>query len=473
MKAYAKYVFTVLLVLLAVAPKGFADDNSSPSDIPAFSQQELDQMLAPIALYPDALLSQILMAATYPLEIVEAARWSRANPGLKGDAAVRAVENRNWDPSVKSLVAFPQLITMMDEKLEWTERLGDAFLAQPSQITDSVQQLRQRAYAAGTLRSTDQYRVAQRERIIVIESPRSDVVYIPYYDPYVIYGGWHWSAYPPVYWAPWPGYAYRTGVVGFRWSVGVRIGHGFFFGAFDWPRRHIRVVNVRPFYYPRVAHTTVVHHHVWRHDPRHRRGVHYKHPQVRQHYVRVNTPQVRREYPHYTRPSHEVRRDWSPHRARGNYDRLDKDRHHGRDQRSANTMHYSGHRSREQVGVAPGQRILPPPVRNHGSSTHGGTSVRSRTPIEGRRRTQFEPRTPLESRTPIVPRAQTFQQHSGDQTGGRHHQFGAGMRAPGGDRQSNGSTGVPHQIGHSMAPLRGQSGQVHAGVRGHSGSRRN
>jgi len=95
----------------------------------AFSQEDLDRMLAPIALYPDALLSQILMAATYPLEVVEAARWSRAHPGLQGDQAVRAVEQQAWDPSVKSLVAFPQILVMMDAKLEWTERLGDAFLA--------------------------------------------------------------------------------------------------------------------------------------------------------------------------------------------------------------------------------------------------------------------------------------------------------------------------------------------------------
>ena len=110
-------------------------------------QAELDQMLAPIALYPDALLSQVLMAATYPIEVVEAARWSRANPGLQGDDAVRAVQNEDWDPSVKSLVAFPQILQRMDEKLEWTRSLGDAFLAQEPQMMDQVQQLRQRAEA--------------------------------------------------------------------------------------------------------------------------------------------------------------------------------------------------------------------------------------------------------------------------------------------------------------------------------------
>src|SRR5687767_10221502 len=151
-----------------------------------FSQAELDQMLAPIALYPDTLLSQILMASTYPLEVVEAARWSRANPGLSGEAAVRVVQDRNWDPSVKSLVAFPQILGMMDEKLDWTQRLGDAFLAQQGQVMDTVQDLRQRAYAAGNLQSNEHYRVVHQTRTIVVESPSPQVVYVPYYDPFVV-----------------------------------------------------------------------------------------------------------------------------------------------------------------------------------------------------------------------------------------------------------------------------------------------
>src|SRR6185369_13968960 len=118
--------------------------------------EQLDQMLAPIALYPDSLLSQILMASTYPLEIVEATRWSKANPNLNGDDAVKAAEQNGWDPSVTSLVAFPQILTMMDERLSWTERLGDGFLAQQAQMMDTVQALRQKAYAAGNLKSTEQ-----------------------------------------------------------------------------------------------------------------------------------------------------------------------------------------------------------------------------------------------------------------------------------------------------------------------------
>src|SRR5437667_4240876 len=167
MKARAQYVSTQVLVLLLSVSVLFAQETVplAPAPMPpkpVFTQQQLDQMLAPVALYPDSLLSQILMASTYPLEIVEAARWSKANPNLKGDQAVQAVAQNTWDPSVKSLVAFPQILMMMDDKLNWTERLGDAFLAQQQQVMDTVQNLRQKASAAGNLTSNDQIRVDQQ-----------------------------------------------------------------------------------------------------------------------------------------------------------------------------------------------------------------------------------------------------------------------------------------------------------------------
>ncbi len=277
-----------------------ADVNVVPSSSPttlsevgpsrrAFTQQELDQMLAPIALYPDSLLSQILMASTYPLEVVEAVRWSRANPNLKGEQAVQAVAQNTWDPSVKSLVAFPQILLMMDEKLDWTERLGDAFLAQQAQVTDTVQNLRQRAYDAGNLKSTDQVRVDRQGQTIVVESPRPEVIYVPYYDPAVIYGPWWWPAYPPVYWAPWPGYFVGPGFgVGFVWGAGITVGAGFFFGAFDWPRRHVTVVNT----VVNVNRVTV-----WSHDPVHRRGVLYRDASLRQQFRRTSaSPEARRDF---------------------------------------------------------------------------------------------------------------------------------------------------------------------------------
>src|SRR5216117_1870673 len=181
MKTFIRYALKQLLVLLVSASVAFAQTPPAQRGASA-AQPELDQMLAPIALYPDSLLTQILMAPTYPLEVVEAARWSRANPSLKGDQAVQAVTQNSWDPSVKSLVAFPQILQMMDEKLDWTERLGDAFLAQQTQVMDTVQNLRQKAYEAGNLKSTDQVRVDQQGQTIVVEPARPDVIYVPYYD---------------------------------------------------------------------------------------------------------------------------------------------------------------------------------------------------------------------------------------------------------------------------------------------------
>jgi len=262
---------------------------------PAFTQQELDQMLAPIALYPDSLLSQILMASTYPLEVVEAARWSKANPNQKGDQAVHAVAENTWDPSVKSLVAFPQILMMMDEKLNWMERLGDAFLAQQQQVMDTVQSLRQKASDAGNLKSNDQIRVEQQGPSIVVEPANPQVVYVPYYNPMEIYGPWWWPAYPPVYWAPWPGYFYGPGFgVGFAWGIGIGIGPGFFFGAFNWPFHHVTVVNVNNFYFHSV---NVNRGTVWAHDPVHRRSVPYRDAALRQQFGRMSaSPDAHREF---------------------------------------------------------------------------------------------------------------------------------------------------------------------------------
>lgn len=293
---FVRVLALCLAASVAFAQQPLPSPGGRQDDRPQFRQEELDQMLAPIALYPDALLSQVLMAATYPLEVVQAARWSRANPGLKGEQAVRAVEGRDWDPSVKSLVAFPQVLAMMDERLDWTERLGDAFLGQQADVMDSVQFLRDKAYAAGNLRSNERMRVTREDRTIVIEPPEPQVVYVPVYNPTVVYGGWWWPAYPPVYWpAPVVYYPRPAYVSGFVWGVGVSIGAGFFYGACDWPRRQVvNVVNVNNYYYTKnvyVDRTRVVNrplppaHAVpakWEHNPVHRRGVPYRDPAVRE-----------------------------------------------------------------------------------------------------------------------------------------------------------------------------------------------
>jgi len=269
-----RVLFAALLAIAVAISPAKAEEGKS------FSQAELDQMLAPVALYPDALLSQVLMAATYPLEIVEAARWSKAHPGIQGDEAVRAVQDKDWDPSVKSLVAFPNLLARMDEKLEWTRKLGDAFLAQESQVMDTIQQLRQRAKAEGKLENDGRQRVTVEGGTVVIEQADPRVVYVPYYDPYVVYGAWWWPAYPPVVWAPWPGYV--VGYPGFWWGVGIGVTAGFFFGGFAWHHHYVAVVHPHVYYAKPVAAyyrpygglpPKSLQSGKWQHDTWHRRGV--------------------------------------------------------------------------------------------------------------------------------------------------------------------------------------------------------
>jgi hypothetical protein len=184
--------------------------------VKTFSQQELDQLLAPIALYPDSLLAQILMASTYPLDIVVADRWVKANPSLKDKALQDALQQQPWDASVKSLTVFPQVLTMMSEKLDWTQKLGDAFLAQQQDLLATAQALRSKAVAQGALKDSEQQKVVTETQnnttYIRIEPSNPEVVYVPTYDPTVVYGAWPYPAYPPYYWYP-PAYYYPPGYV--------------------------------------------------------------------------------------------------------------------------------------------------------------------------------------------------------------------------------------------------------------------
>jgi hypothetical protein len=194
----------------------------------SFSREQLDQMMAPIALYPDSLLSQVLMAATYPADVAEAAKWSKANPNQKGDAALKAVEAQPWDPSVKSLIAFPQVLQTMGEQPDWVQNLGDAFLASSKDVLDSAQRLRNQAQKSGSLKSSEQQNVIveqepqTQQTVIRIEPAQPDVVYVPAYNPAVVYGAWPYPAYPPYYYPPapyyYPGAALATGIA---FGVGV------------------------------------------------------------------------------------------------------------------------------------------------------------------------------------------------------------------------------------------------------------
>lgn len=248
--------------------------------VPQYTPGQLDQMLAPIALYPDPLLGQILMAATYPLEVVEAARWvqNSKNAALKGDQLLAALKQRGWDPSVESLVPFPQILRMMDRNLEWTERLGDAFLANETGVMDSVQRLRRRAEAAGKLRSTPQEAVTAEDEAIGIEPASPGMVYVPVYDPSAAYGAWPYPDYPPDYF---PGFFAGVSAddFGFGW-LGVAI-VGPLWGWDHWDWHHHRIGIDRDRFTALNQNRAPAGGGVWQHDPSHRHGVPYRDPGVR------------------------------------------------------------------------------------------------------------------------------------------------------------------------------------------------
>jgi hypothetical protein len=169
-----------------------------PAPAAGFSKEQLEQIVAPIALHPDPLVAQMLMAATYPLEIVEAGRWMKANPGLKDKALEEALKKQEWDASVKSLCGFPDVLKQMDDNLDWTQDLGDAFLSQKTELMDTIQRMRGKAYDSGNLKTTEQQVVTQQpDKIIVVQPANPEVIYVPTYSPTVVYGGWSYPITTP------------------------------------------------------------------------------------------------------------------------------------------------------------------------------------------------------------------------------------------------------------------------------------
>jgi hypothetical protein len=233
----------VALLAVLAAPAGDARAQSS-----RYTQPELEQLLAPIALYPDALLAQVLMASAYPAEVRLAADWLRRNPTFKdkGDAAVRAVDDQPWDPSVRSLVAFPSVLELMDANPDWTQQVGDAFIEQRTETMSAVQALRTRAQLAGNLQSNERWTVSQEDRTIVINNPAPQVVYVPSYNPTVVYGTWPYPVYPPVYLPPPPGYYVGTALAsGIAFGVGIAVTNAIW-GGFNWGRNDVNI-NVNHF----------------------------------------------------------------------------------------------------------------------------------------------------------------------------------------------------------------------------------
>jgi uncharacterized membrane protein YgcG len=282
-----------------------ADQISQPAK-PPISQAELDALLAPVALYPDALLSQVLMASTYPLEVVQADRWVQKNKDRTDEEAMlQELEDQPWDPSIKSLVNVPQALDMMSSKLDWTIKLGDAFIEQEQDVMNTVQSLRQKAQAAGNLISDDQQKVtvepatAAAPQVIVIQQANPQVIYVPVYNPTVVYGVWWYPAYPPYYYYP-PRYVYVPGRV-FWYGSGFRVGFawGYAWGGCNWHyssvnvniNRNININNKHINYdkyqrnYDRArVDTRDRKTGDWKHDPKHRDGVPYRDRQTSQRY---------------------------------------------------------------------------------------------------------------------------------------------------------------------------------------------
>lgn len=282
-----RFIIAFVLAILLAAPPGVLGQDTNAAAAKRFSQEELHQILAPVALYPDSLLAQVLMASTYPLEVVMADRWVKQNKNLTGDNLIEAADKQPWDPSVKALVPFPDLLSTMAEKLEWTEKLGDAFLAQQTDVMDTVQNLRKRAHEAGNLKSTNEQHVIVEKETILVEPADPSVVHVPVYDPWWVYGSWWWPYHPPYVFYPYPYLSafYYPGYIGF--SVGFAVGaYWGNWGYCNWPYRTVYVNHHyygRPYAGYRSAHSGSVvasrgtpTMQKWRHDPYHRRGVAYR-----------------------------------------------------------------------------------------------------------------------------------------------------------------------------------------------------
>ena len=239
----SKQILALLLCCLLVqftaqaesfGPTGQSSEQPQPATPPApaaqQTPQELQQLVAPIALYPDALVAQILAASTYPAEIVEADRWTQSHSNLQGDELAKEVDKQSWDPSVKALAQFPSVLENMDKNLSWTSSLGDAYANQQQDVTNAVQTLRQQAHNAGRLNSNEQEKVTTQGNTIVIEPAKPEVVYVPQYDPWLVYGA-PILAYPG--WYPEPG-LFLAGV-GIGFGIGFGVGS---FGGFGWGWHH-------------------------------------------------------------------------------------------------------------------------------------------------------------------------------------------------------------------------------------------
>ena len=294
-------ILAILLAIgfaLSVARPSFAEEAPAAQGAADAEQQlldagQLDQLVAPIALYPDALVAQVLMASTYPLEVVQADRWAKANKALQGDKLDDALTKQDWDASVKALVATPTVLATMNDDLEWTAKLGDTVLAQQADVMDAIQRLRSLAQANGKLATTEQQTVTVTQEadkpVIVIAPASPEIVYVPYYEPAVVYGAWPYPAYPPYYFPPAPGYIVGGALAsGIAWGAGFAIGNALWDNDCDWGHGNINVDIDRNVNINNNFNRNNVNVGNWQHDSHHRRGVSYNNKQVQNKFANAN-----------------------------------------------------------------------------------------------------------------------------------------------------------------------------------------
>ncbi|WP_028347542.1 DUF3300 domain-containing protein [Bradyrhizobium murdochi] len=286
-------VLSLLLTVPATAPAQAPATPPAPSQASVQPQAEqtllkpeqLEALVAPIALYPDALVANVLAASTYPLEVVQADRWVKANKALKGDALKKEVDKQAWDDSVKALASTADVLAMMSDKIDWTKSLGDAVLAQQPDVMDAIQRLRTKAYDNKKLVTTKQQKVSvqtqENKQVVVIESADPETLYVPYYDPATVYGAWPYAEYPPYYFG-YPPYigagVIATGLAfGAGWAIG-RWGN-YWGGSFNWGNRNLYVNHFNR--------TTNIGN-SWQHNPAHRQGVRYNNANVAQRFGNNN-----------------------------------------------------------------------------------------------------------------------------------------------------------------------------------------
>ena len=287
----AFWLIGLCVALMSASGVGSAQDSEK-----IYKNEQLDQMLAPVALYPDSLLSQLLMACTYPSDFAEATAWVNANQKASGDDAVKQVEGKPWDPSVKSLVAFPQILAQFGAQPDWVQKVGDAFLAQPEDVMAAVQRLRVQAQKAGTLKTTEQQKVVveqapadsatQSTTIIQIEPANPEVVYVPTYNPTTVYGSWPYPSYPPYYYPP-PPYYYHPVASGLAAGLAFGIGIAAInncWGGFNWGGGNVNV-NVNRYNNVNVNNRINGSGNAnWNHNSANRRGTPYADNRSRQNY---------------------------------------------------------------------------------------------------------------------------------------------------------------------------------------------